>query len=158
MTLSKGEMHLAATVGCLRQIENLAGCRRDAYGADPENGWTLHIEGAAGELAFAKWSKHYWSGNLGNLQADDVGRVQIRTRAKHGWELPIHPRDPDDRIFVLITGRAPQLRLRGWIWGRDGKDQQYWSDPSGKGRPAYFVPNAVLNPMNVSARATMAAA
>lgn len=105
--LTTGEMHIAATVGYLRQIENLMKCRRDAHGAEPDKGWSIHIEGAAGEMAFAKWAGKYWSGNLGDLKADDVGRFQVRTRAKHDWRLILHPSDPDDRIFIAVTGLAP---------------------------------------------------
>jgi hypothetical protein len=151
--LSTGELHIAAMIGCHREIQNLAMGRKHTYGATQDLVWGRHIEGAAGEMAFAKWSNKFWSGNLGDLKASDVGNAEIRTRSNHNWQLFLHKEDPDDRVFILVTGLAPEFRLRGWIWGREGKRPEYWSDPTRKNRPAYFVPNAVLRPMTVSARA-----
>lgn len=144
--LTASEMIQAAVVGSMRQVQNLTKCRRDAHGLSPENGWQVHIEGAAGEMAFAKWANRYWSGNLGDLQADDVGQTQIRTRSRHGYELIVHPDDADERVFVLLTGLAPTFRIRGWIWGWDAKRSEFWKDPAG-GRPAFFVPHVALHPM-----------
>jgi hypothetical protein len=144
--LTPVEMEIAAFVAAKRQVENLTKCRIDAYGAPKDSGWSLHIEGAAGEMAVAKWSGRYWNGNLGDLGADDVGRLQVRTRSRHDYELIIHPSDRDDRAFVLVTGLAPNFVLRGWIWGREAKREEWWRDPAGD-RPAYFVPQSALRPM-----------
>ncbi len=43
-------------VGALRQIESIRLRLQDQYGADPDNAWSIHIEGAAGEMAAAKAS------------------------------------------------------------------------------------------------------
>lgn len=147
--LTPTELEIAAAIGCKRQVENLFKYRKDAYGAGDrmlDRGWEDHIQGAAGEMAVAKWAGRYWSGNLGDLKADDVGGAQVRTRSRHDYELIIHPDDHDDRAFILVTGRAPRFVLRGWIMGRDGKHSLWWRDPA-KGRPAYFVPHRVLRPM-----------
>jgi hypothetical protein len=32
--------------------------------------------------------------------------------------------------------------------GADGKDKQYWSDPQGTNRHAYFLPDDVLHNIN----------
>jgi hypothetical protein len=147
--LSEAEMLTAAIVGARRQAENLAKGRLDAHGARKANGWQLHIEGACGEMAFAKYADRYWTGNLGDLDADDVGRWQVRTRSEHSFDLILHRTDPDDRAFVLVTGTAPVYVIRGWIMGRDGKREEYWSDPA-RNRPAFFVPQAALHPMEAS--------
>jgi hypothetical protein len=144
--LTPVELELAAFIASKRQTENLFKRRPDAHGAPREGGWQLHVEGAAGELAVAKWADKFWSGNLGDLDADDVGRIQVRTRSRHDYDLIIHPSDPDNRAFVLVTGLAPHFVLRGWIWGAEGKRPEYWRDPAG-GRPAFFVPQAALRPM-----------
>jgi hypothetical protein len=144
--LTDSEMHIAATVGALRQIENIFKGRQHAYAGPRDASWQMHIEGAAGEQAFAKWSGRYWNGNLGDLDADDVGHVQVRTTGRPDGRLILHPLDPDDRPFVLVTGISPRFVLRGWIRGSDGKQQQWWRDPVG-GRPAYFVPQSALRPM-----------
>jgi hypothetical protein len=144
--LNAGERVLAVVVGGMRESQNRMKGRPDRFGCQPGEGWNTHIEGAAGELAFAKATGLYWSGNLGNLAADDVGPFQVRTRSRHEFDLILHDTDPDDRAFVLMTGLLPNYVVRGWIFARDGKLREYWKDPA-KGRPAYFVPQAALRPI-----------
>lgn len=146
VTLTAAECLQAAMVGVTRQITNLRDGRQDAYGAQKDLGWQLHLEGACGEMAFAKYAGIYWSGALGNLSADDVGEFQIRTATRPTDSLILHPKDPDDRIFVLLIGTAPTYQLRGWIHARDGKNTRYWRDPLGN-RAAFFVPQSALKPM-----------
>ena len=141
--LTNSEMLTAAIIGVRRQVQNLAAGRADAHGASPEDGWTPHVEGSAGEMAVAKAFGMYWTGNMGELGADDVGQLQVRTRSRHSYDLILHRRDPDDRVFILVTGRMPEYLIQGWIMARDGKRDEFWADPA-KGRPAYFVPKSAL--------------
>jgi len=148
ITLTEFEMELAALVGTRRQIQNIFGGRKDAYGADYEDGWTSHIEGAAGEIAVAKWGDKFWNGNIGDLKADDVGSWQVRTTTWQNGCLILHPdKDADDKVFFLATGLAPTFFLRGWLRARDGKKEEYWSDPQRRNRWAFFVPQSKLRPM-----------
>lgn len=141
------EVELAALVGTKRQLQNLMKNRADKHGAPRDKGWQVHIEGACGEMAVAKWRRHYWSGNLGDLKADDVGRLQVRTAMEHNYRLIVHDDDADDRAFILVTGMAPRFVIRGWIWGRHAKRQEWWADPTKGNRAAYFVPQSALRPM-----------
>lgn len=133
----------AASKGVMRQVQNLEKRRRQANNHDPGRDWQDHINGALGECAVAKWLGIYWTGNLGNLQAADVGPFEVRTRSRAGYDLILHESDPDDRAFVLVTGLNGEYVIRGWILARDGKKREYWKDPAG-GRPAFFVPQAQL--------------
>lgn len=144
--LAWSEVLLAAQVALMRQVQNLAAGRENRYGAAPDQNWQIAIEGCCGELAVARYLDLFWSGAVGNLKAADVGPIQVRTRANHKWDLLLHPGDPNDAAFVLVTGRAPDYRLAGWLIGAEGKRKEYWQDPAG-GRPAYFVPQAALMPM-----------
>jgi len=146
ITLTSAEVFHGAVTGVMRQVSNLRDGRQDRHGIAREQGWQAHIEGALGELVVARYTNRFWSGNLGKLRADDVGDLQVRTRSRHDYELILHPTDPDDRAFVLVTGTAPTYRLIGWIRGREGKRQEWWKDPAG-GRAAYFVPQRALRPM-----------
>jgi hypothetical protein len=139
---------MAAEMGITRQISNLMKGRPDAYGCAADVGWQVHIEGCCGELAVAKYLDRYWSGNFEQLKADDVGNYQVRTRSSHGWDLILHDRDPDDRVFILVTGTAPEYVIRGWMRAKDGKKPEFWSDPSKQNRPAYFVPQDCLHPIS----------
>jgi hypothetical protein len=138
---------MAAEMGITRQISNLMKGRPDAFGCAPNVGWQVHIEGCCGELAVAKYLNRYWSGNFEQLKADDVGDYQVRTADDHNKRLILHDTDPDDRIFILITGLAPHYIIQGWVMAKEGKKSEFWSDPSRQGRPAYFVPRDCLNPI-----------
>lgn len=144
VALAGHEIMLAAVAGTMRQIENIKRNRAPAYGAGASNDWQLHIEGALGEFALAKYLNLRWDGK-GKLRAPDVGEVDCRTRSRADYDLIIHPDDPDDRVFWLIIGANGMYRVLGWILGRDGKREEWWADPSGKGRPAFFVPQSALN-------------
>jgi hypothetical protein len=145
--LTYPEVMSAALVGVMRQVKNLRVGRKDRYGCDPEDGWTFHIEGACGEMAVAKATRLYWSGAIDRLRADDVGQFQVRTCSRHSYRLLLHPDDPNDRAFVHVTGLAPNFWIRGWIYARD-KQEDWWEDPSGKNRHAYFVPTEELRPFD----------
>lgn len=144
--LTPAEMLLAGQVGLMRQVQNLRNGRQDRFGCDPGSGWQVHIEGACGEFAVAKFLGVFWSGNLSFLKAADVGSIQVRTSSENHHRLILHDSDPSDARFVLVTGRAPSYTLRGWVTGSDGKRKENWSDPAG-GRPAYFVPHSSLHDM-----------
>lgn len=147
VTLTLGEMNMGARGGVDRNIDGIFSNRQHAHGAALDCAWQNNIEGALGEVAFAKWSGIYWSGNFRDLRADDVGDFQVRTADNHRKKLILHPPDRDNRIFVLLTGIAPRFYIRGWIEGRDGKLQRYWGDPTGQNRFAFWVPVADLYPM-----------
>ena len=143
--LTKGEQMKAASVGIWRNLQSMWRGAQPRWGQGGAALWGSHIEGAAGELAVAKATNTYWSGALGDYDADDVGKLQIRTTHHTEGCLILHPDDADDRPFILVIGSLPSFRLAGWIMGRDGKAAKWWRD--GIARPAYFVPQADLRPM-----------
>jgi hypothetical protein len=150
VTLTSAEIMQAAMVGSMRQATNLRDGRRDADGFEGE-GWSEHIEGAAGECAVAKALGVFWSGRLGILHEGDVRRIEVRTRSREDYQLILKRRDPDDRQYVLVRGKCPSFTLVGWCWGHEGKRDEYWADPAGKNgksRPNYFVPDCALRPMS----------
>lgn len=149
ISLTLSEVRQAAMIGVERNLEGLFLGRKHAYGMDPSRAWQNHIEGAGGEIAVAKWHNHFWSGALGDLDAADVGVLQVRTTANHGYCLILHEpaRDKPDQRYILVTGMAPHYRLRGWIWARDGQRGEYWRDPTGENRAAFFVPQSALHPL-----------
>lgn len=140
--LTGTEIMQGATVGLMRQLQNLKQKRCPAFGAGTTADWQLHIEGALGEMALAKYLNYYWGG-VGVLRNPDVFDNDVRTRSRHHYELILHDHDPDDRRFWLLTGTNGAYVVHGWILGRDGKQKDFWKDPAG-GRPAYFVPQEKL--------------
>ncbi len=145
--LTEQEMGIAATIGIYRYLDAMRKNRRQTHGKTARGRWETDIEGCCTELAFAKWVGRYWSGALrANARRGDVGGFEVRSCPLDDARLLLHAADADAAPFVLVTGTAPELTLRGWILGRDGKKTQWWSAPDGR-RPCYAVPQAALTPM-----------
>jgi hypothetical protein len=140
---------IACQAGVMRRVGDIKDGKamNPTYGVGQDDAWTCDIEGAAGEMAVAKWMRTYWNGNIGNLKADDVGPFQVRTTAHPRGRLCLHKRDNPDKTFIHVRGVAPSFELVGWIVAREGMLEDYWKDPTGRERWAYFVPNAALRPM-----------
>jgi len=51
-------------------------------------------------------------------------------------------------VFWLLCGTNGKYSIKGWILGAEGKRKEYWSDPTGKDRPAFFVPQSALHSPN----------
>ncbi|WP_051324000.1 hypothetical protein [Candidatus Solirubrobacter pratensis] len=142
------ELAQAAYVGCQRHIESVAKGLPDRYGAE-KGGWNLHIEGAAGELAFAKCLNVYWSGSVNTFgEGGDVGQIQVRTRSRHDYELIIREKDRDDDVFVLVTGVSPEYVVVGWTFGGIAKAHDEWRKTHGGRAAAWFVPHEALRPVD----------
>lgn len=145
--LSWPEYAMASDVGRRRQLESIKDGRKDNHGFDGE-GWNEHIEGACGECATAKHLNVYWDGSVNAFSSPDVGKYHVRTRSRHDYELIIRPgNDNDESIFICVTGRCPEYRIRGWIVAKDAKKPEYLKD-YGKRPPAFFVPHSALRPMS----------
>ena len=141
ITLAPAEFQHAAYAGFMRQTQNLCVGRNDAHGYHG-TGYDIHILGAVGEYVVARALAVFWPGP-GLLRAPDVGPIQVRTATRLDSRLIIHPSDPDDAPFVLVTGAGLSYEVRGWMWGLNAKQPMWWTDPTGK-RPAYFVPQKHL--------------
>jgi hypothetical protein len=97
--------------------------------------------GCVTEMATAFYLGFPWHGEIGNYGASDAGPVQVRGVSVATYRLILHPWDNDDQAFVsALWDGGEKETLRGWLWARDGKRQEYWCDPTGQGRPAFFVP------------------
>ncbi len=143
--LTSSELLMAAQAGCFRHVEDVYKQRDDRYGANRgADGWRIDIQGAAGEMALAKALKLYWSGK-GVLGAPDVGEHQARTITNASHSLLMHKSDEWNRRFYLVHYNAPEFTIIGYILGKDAKMERWWSDPTGQGRPAYFVPQDALH-------------
>jgi hypothetical protein len=153
LTLTWTELSFAMQTGVRARLDCIRRDARPRYGAaEGEAGFELGMFSAPGEMAVAKYLNLYWSGANGIYGAVDVGGergVEVRTRSKHRYELPLHDDDEDSFAHVLVTCEDPrELWLVGWIYGRDGKLQKYWKDPAGGGvTAAYFIPHCDLRPI-----------
>lgn len=144
ITLTIEELHRAIAVGVQRNVSAMQRNASPSHNRDKARpAWDENIEGAAGELAVAKYFGCRWDGNFGNFKAADVHNIEVRTTAWPNGKLIVHPSDPDDRRFILATGIAPRFTLVGWMTGRQAKQKRWWGELT-KGRPAFNVPQAEL--------------
>jgi hypothetical protein len=150
--LTASQMMIANLVASMRQVQNIKEGRRDRYtsatGGRVTDTWQKNAESCMAEMAVARHLCIYWDGNIGNRAAADVGPYQVRHTDRANGCLLLHPPDKDGDIFILVTGENGTYNLSGWIYARDGKTLEYWKDPVG-GRPAFFVPQKALNPLNI---------
>lgn len=149
VTLDWFEVLGAGHVGLQRHVEALRHNLPNRYGAETaKSGLGLHIEGACGELAFAKAVNRYWNGSVNTFSfGGDVGKVQVRTRSRDDYDLIVRPADADLALYVLVTGLMPHYKVHGSISGLDAKSPQ-WQKSYGDRPMAYFVPQAALRPIN----------
>lgn len=111
---------------------------------------TTHIVGCIGEIAVAKGLNIQWDRSVGTYknQADLSGNIEVRHRSNPEFQLIVRDNDKDDSIYVLSRGMPPgAIEIVGWIYGHMAKKEEYKKDPGGYGRPAYFVPDNILQPM-----------
>lgn len=143
VTLNEEELIHAGLTGVRRQASSLTRNYKDQHGANISKGWQLHVEGACGELAFAKAMNWFWNGSVNTFKLPDVGNVQIRTRSEDHYELII--RKTETGIFVLVTGIAPSYKVHGWFNALHVRDE--WIKDYGGREKAYFVPQKELYPL-----------
>lgn len=130
---------LAMTAGVMRRVETIVLKRKQTYGSKDEDDHQRALEGALGEMALAKYLGVYWHGKGKCWGPDMIGGHEVRTTSYQSGRLILHPEDKDDLKYWLVTGINGTYQIRGFKYGRDGKQKQYWDDPQG-GRPAFFVP------------------
>jgi hypothetical protein len=143
------EICICVQVGGMRQVQNMKTEAKSRYGADDLEDWNKHIVSCHGEMGAAKYLDRFWSGNVGNKQAADVGACyQVRATAYPQGRLLLHPNDHDHMPYILARVIRNQVILVGWVYGREGKQKEYWTTlPKHPNRPAFFVPDDVLHDM-----------
>lgn len=150
--LTDFELRMAAEVGFRRLLESRS-THQNRHGLD-ERTWDIDIEGACGELAFAKATGKYWNGGVGTYKLGDVGQFQIRTSTLPGARLIVRDNDSYADVFVLVTGKMGHYTIHGYIRGEDAKDNNEWRTGAGNGRaPAWFVPQEALKPLKIKTAA-----
>ena len=116
------------------------------------DGAKIHVLGALGEMAVAKASSLYWSpkavpGGLDSEEGDFYG-IEVRTTEYGTGRLIVKRNDPENRVYLLVTGKAPNFTVVGYCSGDEAKNDQFWD--SGQRSPAFFVPQSSLRPINTA--------
>ncbi len=134
VVLTHEEMEVAANEGVRRRLRNLARGSKPLRGGiknptttSPEV-WKCDIEGAAAEVAVAKFTNRYWAG-VNQQGGVDVGTTGgVRHTDNPDGHLIVYHDDPDDMMMVLVTGTPPNLRIHGWLPARAAKFPKYHRD------------------------------
>ena len=150
--LTEAECRMAVAIGCERRIQSIRARRRDTAGPVQASAvWTIDIEGAAAELAFAKAVGCYWDGSVGTFHhRPDVGPVHVRFAARAGHQehhahLIIRQGDPDG-IYALVTGLMPAYQVHGWAQWPGTPSFEATPDPERD--PCRFIRQADLRPIS----------
>ena len=141
--LTPAEIFQGAISGVMRQAQNIQRQHHGAHGANNQNDWQMHIEGALAEFAVAKHLNVFWSGKLGLYTPGDVGSIEVRSSQKYENSLIVRKGDLDQAKFVFLTGVNGSYLIHGWITGFEAKQDRYLRSPNGR-EPAYFVPKNKL--------------
>lgn len=150
VSLEQYEVEAAALIGARRRIENIFNNGEpDGHGAPTDDNWQRQIEGACGEIAFAKAVGRYWPASINTFKTgDDVVGCQVRTRSKHWYDLLIRKDDPPNKRYVLVTGTTPHFQVWGWLWGYEAQQEEYLREINNDRPAQYFVPKSALRPIN----------
>lgn len=135
--------------GLRRQAVNRAKALqgRNRAPADGPEAQAMHLLGAAGEMAVAVYlgmEEHLYKDELPVRGSCDLPGIDVKTRKKHWYDLPIQLDDDSNKIFVLVTIQDKRTFIHGWITGTEGM-QADWVQSFCKGRPCYAVPKYRLH-------------
>ena len=147
VTLSQMEIACAVSVGSKRHLHALERRRADQHGCDPDkqDGWGIHIEGAAGEIVVAKFWGVYYPMTIDTFRRlPDVGECEVRTRSNPTYQLNVRENDDDDAPYILVRGRIPTFEIVGWLYGYEAKRNEWKKDYANR-EVAYFPPDNVLH-------------
>lgn len=138
--LTLEELMIAAQVGSIRRVSGIkSGMDKNKHTSKSD--WGTDIDGAAAEMAFAKWLGVYWAGSNRTFKAPDVGSWQVRSTTHREGCLIVRPNDSDRDSFVLILTATPSFFIAGWLMGSDAKQDKFRRDDS------WWVPQNELKPL-----------
>ena len=114
------------------------------------DGFSVHLLGCIGEISVSKAAEIPWPAWVNRFKSlPDLGnKIEVRHRSKPEWELIVRKEDNDKSLFVLSRGLGPDVEVVGFIPGRRAKQKQWEQEYGGK-RPAYFVPDRYLLPIEM---------
>lgn len=140
--LTPMEMRLAAIVGAERQVQSSSspGTKHGTSNLDP---WTMHLNGAAAEIAVARALGLYWPASVNTFRSEPdipyrgAPGIEVRWISQPGYDLKIRQDDHPERMYVLVSGFAPRMTLHGYYLGNEARQAEFWTDLN-NGRPALW--------------------
>jgi len=144
--LSPEEYSLAINIAEKRWLYSELANRKDSVNDKSfTQGFLIHLWGCLGELALSKFLKITWPAHIDKFKREpDIPPChEVRHRSRDDWDLIIRPGDDPERVYWLTTGEGPEVKIHGWILGKDAMLEKYKATHGGK-RAAYFCPSSVL--------------
>jgi hypothetical protein len=150
--LTNAELMVASCVGSMRRVRSIG--RKNPY--TTRSDWDMDIDGAAAELAVAKYLNVYWIAGVNTFKAPDVAALQVRSTKRSNGRLIVHHNDNPTALFVLVICNFPHYRLVGSILGQAAKVPEFFEDESSSGAAAWFVPQDRLMDLPMPLAVTIA--
>lgn len=144
--LTRDQIEFYAPYGIARACNVIFGGYHDPTNKNPDDRWDYDIEGVLCEASVAiLLGIPAWVPNNAAFKGEpDVGPFDVRGTVKPWGSLFIQKSDPDDRVFVLVTGARGKYVVQAAVPAAEGKKVGEWrSDIRG---PAYMVKQSRLAP------------
>lgn len=107
-----------------------------------------HDLGARAELAVARLYDLEWHDperlDYAHMRDPDVGCVDVRASNNPQARLPLHKNDPRSRPVTLVIVGPNDYTVVGWIYGYQGKLDEFWHEADAKGPGYWPVPQGML--------------
>jgi hypothetical protein len=145
VTLSRSEALQASYAGVHRRLRTIFRGRQHRHGRGNSDEWQDDVQACAAELAVAKALDRFWSDSP-EPDYSDVGELHVRHTLREDGHLILRPGDPDDGIFVFVTGAIPAFVVHGWTTGRDGMAGEP-DDLRNNRPPCWMVAQTALRPI-----------
>jgi hypothetical protein len=149
ITLSWAELMIAGQIGTMRLVAS----RKQGFpdSSNPNTAvkldWKTDFEGAAAEMAYAKYRNVYYDPTVNTFKAPDVAGDQVRSTTYKMGRLIVRGKDVNEERYILVVCSAPTYRMAGWIWTSEAKKSEWFRPEDETGPSAWWVPQDALRPM-----------
>lgn len=143
--LTPGEIALAAQVAVDRiKLSRLDPARTPTYDAGWHKALPYERDGVLAEHAMAKFLNCWPCGTLviGPRLPGDDGGIEIKSTRRANGGLAVQPNNRDGIPAILTIIEEPFVKIVGWIWSNEAKNQKWWRPDWDK--PAFCVPQSEL--------------
>ena len=120
VTLTPEEVFHGAVTGVRRRMASLEKHYKDKQKSS-QPAWNIDLNGAIGEIAFAKITKQYWSPNIDTFKDPDVGEIQVRSTSWLNGGLFVRHADSSRYWYALMVGGPYRWKYIGGIFGDQAK-------------------------------------
>lgn len=150
--LTEDEFLQAGYLAIRRNVTRIMRFGCDSHGMPLVRKWFDSVNGACGEMAFAKAFELPWHQGIGLYKNDpqgDVSGYEVKTHTHHTYLLRLRPDEiQKPRWYAHVTGCAPSFLIHGMWWGPWTAGRDEWLSALDPGRPpAYLIPMKLLRPI-----------